>query len=185
MSSLEHGPFGEEDEAINLCRQQAFLGTFRVRVDNVTLPGFSAREVQHVKRLEEIFQVQGCFRLDSRNRAEATINSSTWRSVSVRSSLEAVSHRVPPELHIGTEETLSCFSGKCRLAAARGVLDGLDRWWPVSIYREGKLDNAAKFPFLTQSLMGHRRVGDIHTTSCSQLAPRKDAPNWSELLRVS
>ena len=137
-----YGPASHEDEAISLRRERVFLGTFRVRLDNISLPALTNHEIRHAKRLEDIFKVQGCFRLDPRNRAEATIDSPTWEVVSNRGLMEPQRRRVPPELHIGMNESVMCFSGKCRLTAAKGILEGVNRWWPVILYRRGERRSA-------------------------------------------
>ena len=138
MSDPRYGPASEEDERISLLQESLILGTFRVRLDNILLPTLTNHEIRHAKRLEDIFKSQGCFRLDPCNRAEATIDTPTWEVVSNRGLLGPQHHRIPPELHIGMNEAVLCFNGKCRLAAAKGILDGVDRWWPVILYRRGK-----------------------------------------------
>lgn len=139
MSALVRGPAGREDDAISLDRERALLGTFRMRLDSISLPALSNRETRHAERLADIFKVQGCFRLDPRNKVEATIDRQTWGNASSRSLIGPQHHRIPPELHLGLDESVLCFSGKCRLTAARYTLDGNDRWWPVVLYRKGEL----------------------------------------------
>lgn len=164
MPELLSGPAGREDGAISLDRERTLLGTFRMRLDSILLPALSNREIRHAERLADIFKVQGCFRLDPRNKVEATIDRRTWGNVSSRGLIGPQHHRIPPELHLGLDEAVSCFSGKCRLTAARCTLDGNDRWWPVTLYRKGELCRAAR-----QNLLLTRPRGIRGVSSASKL----------------
>lgn len=118
------------DCLLSILRQRAFLGTYRIRLDNIDLPPIPENRLHNISRLKRIFLAQKCLRYDPRNYIQATLsqrvfeqrNTSTDASDGLR------------ELLLAADDNVHCLHGSCRISAAKSVLRGRDRWWTVELY---------------------------------------------------
>nr|KAK5435729.1 hypothetical protein LTR18_009731 [Exophiala xenobiotica] len=125
----------DSDATLRTSRQRAFLGTFRIRLDNIQLSELSHQDKSHVKRLQAVFRAQGCLRLDPVNFIDATVGAATWHASSARLQGQQQVSTSFPELSLALEASVFCINGKCRVAAANQILEAADRWWTVTLYR--------------------------------------------------
>lgn len=117
-----------------LCSLQddAVLGIYRVRLENIELPTIPQNRRQNVSRLKKVFLTQRCFRYDPQNYIKATIRQDIFdHHCSIVRSSDGLN-----ELLLRAEDSVSCEHGSCRIKAAKLVLRGQNRWWTVVLYRE-------------------------------------------------
>lgn len=128
-----------------------FLGTAKVRLRNLgfehekeDLPGARTLDDRNVARLKNIFELEGCLRLDPEHHVPAIINVEELNAVIQQSpeiqAGQLQSCQTPPLLEFG-EKVLTCIHGRHRIAAASKILSPRDKWWTVDFYSAGKYKN--------------------------------------------
>ncbi len=122
--------------------EDSFLGTARVRLDNLSFdPRFGYDEPVH-DRVSRIFAKQGCLRLEPDSHVKALISKEQLREA-LRSSnctedqLRQPPNTVPVELVFPLDFELPCFCGQHRIVAAKEVLSPRNRWWCVDLFAQG------------------------------------------------
>ncbi|KAK3167632.1 hypothetical protein OEA41_010759 [Lepraria neglecta] len=94
---------------------------------------------KNVTRLTQIFELEGCHRLDLEHHVPAIIDDKVLQSnlrLSNITSLDLM-QRIPPKLKLPADFNLDCLHGKYRIAAAKSFLylpD--DKWWTVDLYSD-------------------------------------------------
>ena len=127
-------------------RHSKFRGTARVKLACLRLDDPSTEQKQflhpkNVKRLKEIYAVEGCKRLVPEHHVPALISSQELaapirRSETSQAALFHCADDEPPELRLPFEH-LTFLHGRHRLEAARGFLSDGDDWWTVDLYLDG------------------------------------------------
>lgn len=127
-------------------RASNYRGTVRVKLEALRfgVEGSRQPDVQNVKRLRQIFQDQGCYRLDPENRIPAVIDQQTLENAmqlsgTTLAALLQIPQTSPPFLKFPPGFQLQCLKGQSRAKAAEMVLRAEQRWWGVDLYLEGSL----------------------------------------------
>ena len=131
-------------------KQSSFRGSAKIQLKHLSfdddidhMPNglYSHLDPKNVDRLEEIFRLEGCQRLEEEHRIAATIDDQVLEEALGRSALtkaSLVQQSDPPELKFEATTTLRCLNGKHRIAAAQRVLVVGDKWWIVDLYTSGQ-----------------------------------------------
>ena len=95
---------------------------------------------KNVARLNKIFEIQDCLRLESDHHVPAMISEKLLQ-LSIRASGlsnggELLDRRIPPTLQLPPTTSLQCLHGRHRIAAARNFLLPDDKWWIVNLYSD-------------------------------------------------
>ena len=133
---LKHGESFLEEE-----RTRCFRGTIKIDMEHLHFdgPGFRDIDEPNVHRLTDIFEQQGCKRLEPDHHIPATVDDNlleTWLEDGQYSRDDILSRDASrwPFLRFCPNTTLQCLHGRHRLAAAERYLVGQDRWWVVDLY---------------------------------------------------
>ena len=95
---------------------------------------------KNIKRLEKIFELEGCLRLDPEHHIPVIIDLETLTQSLDQSDVrrgELFTSTTPPELLLPRRYRVNCLHGRHRVAAARNFLFASDRWWTVDLYSQG------------------------------------------------
>lgn len=121
-----------------------YQGTVKINLDQIVPhPSISSGfDRKNVERLLEIFNKDGCRRLDVRNHVTAIVSRhhlnvalhSAWLRPQSLISNPPDQH---PYLHFPTGN-VQCLHGQHRLKAAEELLAPSDQWWTVDLYLDGK-----------------------------------------------
>jgi hypothetical protein len=126
------------DEVANFAsaKHRQFRGLARVRLGDLQFDGNHTTSQQNVKRLDKIFQIEGCQRLDERNYIDvvATNNQICATQPECLQDAPPLAWQSSPVLCIGP---LRCLTGRHRVLAAQKYLDSNDQWWVARIYSDG------------------------------------------------
>lgn len=130
-------------------KQKAYLGLARVDLTAVTFDhhlGGCHREIsdKDIKRLVQIFRIEGCLNLRDDNflnvivnkdHLDAALAETRFRGQGYACLTRDANGRIPylPLLNV------SCLHGLHRVRAAERFLDEDDRWWAVRLYADGKV----------------------------------------------
>ena len=129
-------------------KKAAFRGRAKVAISNLRFEdayvhGTRPLDSSNIDRLEKIFELEGCLRLDPDHYVPAIINRDTFekalRNSGLQHDLLNTSPDEPKWLNLDPQSYLTCLHGRHRLAAARRFLDPSERWWVVDIYSDGLL----------------------------------------------
>ena len=124
-------------------KQRAYLGAIKYPLQYLEVEDDSVNPRQtdpkNIKRLLSIFKLEGCCRLEPRNRVPVLISVAQYERLIERlpergSTLKNCTIE-PPESTLA--EKLVCLHGKHRLEAARRYLGSGQRWWIIDLYRDG------------------------------------------------
>jgi len=126
LTATSHG------RLVRSLQDDAALGVYRVRLDNIDIPVIARNRIKNVTRLKKVFLAQRCLRHEPRNYIQATIQQDVLEH---RSSIAQSSDGLN-ELLLRAEDSVYCKHGSCRIKAAKAVLRGQDRWWTVALYKE-------------------------------------------------
>ena len=139
------------DGELATLRANCYRGVVRVPLStldfNHPLALEKHREVskQNVQRLEQIFEQNGCLRLQEENVINAIVYDEELPSLLSSSTLTAEQLQQiawacdAPALDLGN---LRCLSGLHRIEAAKRYLDDNDKWWIVRLFSAGMLFSA-------------------------------------------
>ena len=132
------------DTTLQNARHRLFIGTVRIRLDKIIFPDDISLKNENIDRLVHIFKIQDCLRLEPQNHLSALIDAAALddylRCSSLRrEQLRPLSSDTPPELRLPANRVLSCQQGQSRIAAAKVLLQGQNRWWTVDLYLKGDL----------------------------------------------
>ena len=136
----ENDDLGEEEFVA--IKERSFLGIARIPLDALDF-NHELQKVHRVlsdravARLENIFEKEGCLRLQDENHISAVVDEDelVW-ALAVTGLERGNLPRHPsggdiPELGL---MHVRCLHGLHRVNAAKRVLDGVDRWWTVRLY---------------------------------------------------
>ena len=110
-------------------------GYARVKLNDVEFDTGRDLDDRNVKRLINIFKLQGCRREDPANAIPIVVGKELLAEVLARHGLHALTLRsfVPAQLPCITAKVI-CLHGKHRICASREFLEGSDQWWTVKVF---------------------------------------------------
>lgn len=127
------------DDFLQKDKAQHFEGSAKVPITQLDfLP--STLDVKNIVRLRQIFNLEGCFRLDPANRIPAIVTQSEIKKALDHAKLQKSRLTKPNSipLYLAFEGTkLLCLYGRHRIAAVKDVLNAGDRWWTIDLYSGG------------------------------------------------
>ncbi len=96
---------------------------------------------KNIARLEKIFDIEGCLRLDPEHRIPVLIDDGDLKASLHQANLasaELFTSNIPPALPFPENYRLICLHGRHRIAAAQNFLLAGDKWWTVDFYSESR-----------------------------------------------
>ena len=129
--------------------QSNFQGTAKVLLRHLSFPSQQENRAgdlhlnhRNIARLVQIFNIEGCHRLDPANHIPVLIDEDSLQQSLVQSGLTKVDllkKHTPPLLRLEETAVLDCLHGRHRIAAAHEFLLPVDKWWAVDLYFDGML----------------------------------------------
>jgi len=131
------------DSALAAERSRAYRGHAKVQIQYLKFEddnqmGARALDSKNIARLVQIFELEGCFRLEPEHYVPALVNRQALDAVLSEARMNAtdlLQCGEPPTLNINFP--LVCLHGKHRLHAAGQFLNPNDKWWVVDLYLDG------------------------------------------------
>ncbi|KAF1349754.1 hypothetical protein BDV97DRAFT_376998 [Delphinella strobiligena] len=128
--------------------------------------GARTLDEKNVIRLSDIYQLEGCHRLEPEHSVPAIISEATLMEALNRSGVnqsELLAPGVlPPTLQLPSSYSLHVLHGQHRIEAAKRFLDPLDHWWVVDLYADS-LPDALRLEVRTEYLNSRSFCdGDIY-----------------------
>lgn len=125
-------------------KQSCFRGSAKIHLKHIN---FECDDLyldpKNVARLLQVFQLEGCFRLDLEHHIPAIIDEDELRRSLQKSGIasgDLFRRQAPPTLDLDTSTTtLKCLHGRHRIEAAKEHLLPGDKWWTVDLYSNGTL----------------------------------------------
>ncbi len=146
-----------------LNQSRAFCGSIkcpirRLRFESITIDPRQL-DLKNVARILEIFNLEGCRRLELQNHVPALISQTV---------LHALLQGVPggrledevPSL-VDPKHDLKCLHGRHRIEAAKKYLHPDDKWWIVDLYVDGILPSPLKPATLIVVDLGEVEVNEL------------------------
>ena len=164
-------------------KNKAFCGTFRIPLCKLGYedPDVNPRQldVKNVKRLQKIFELEGCLRLEPDNYIPALIS---------RSLLSDLPNLVGEPADLAVEPpmfdpsvSLRCLHGRHRIEAARQHLALTGKWWVVNLYVEDHLSPLSCLTLRSESQNSKSFFdGDIyrHLRICQHIGDQRGKKKW-------
>lgn len=117
-----------------------FRGFARVDLTTLSFDHSRALSIRNVKRLQKIFELEGCQRQDDRNFVDALISEEQLQCVLVKQPLalqkEPIQKWEGQPILIASQ--LSCLTGQHRIKAAQQHLDTNDCWWIARMFTDSE-----------------------------------------------
>lgn len=131
------------ESRMNAERSRTYRGRAKVSIhvllfESDNQMGSRPLDPKNVTRLLQIFQLEGCLRLEPEHHVPVLINIQVLNAVLGDARLQSgdlMTCKDPPKLNINVP--LLCLHGKHRLKAANEFLDPHDKWWVVDLYLDG------------------------------------------------
>lgn len=125
-------------------RCRTYQGTAKVNISQITPhPSISQHmNTKNVERLCEVFDKEGCRRLDIYNHVSAVVSREHLHEALQAGRVNAADMMTDqpsrcPHLHFSTG-SIQCLHGQHRLKAGEHYLPSIDQWWTVDLYLDGK-----------------------------------------------
>ena len=134
----------EEEHARFIDRRVHFRGTARIHLDALRFdnkPGSHFIDPKNITRLVQIFELEGCLRLDLEHHVPAIISQDVFERslrISKITGGDLLEGQNPPELRLPSYSSIRCLHGIHRIEAAHKFLLAGDRWWTVDLYSDGQ-----------------------------------------------
>ena len=131
------------DSALASERSRAYRGHAKVQIQHLKFEddsqmGAGALDSKNITRLVQIFELEGCFRLELEHYVPALVNRQALDAVLSEARMNAMDLLQcgePPTLNVTFP--LVCLHGKHRLHAAGQFLNPNNKWWVVDLYLDG------------------------------------------------
>lgn len=153
------------DEVTNFAyaKHREFRGLARVGLSDLQFDEDHTIFPQNVHRLNKIFQIEGCQRLDERNYIDVVATDSQLYTVQPGCLQDAPPKAwgSSPVLGVGP---LKCLTGQHRVRAAQKYLDANDQWWVARVYSDSMLRTIYCHPISTDT------SPDLSRSPCQRLA---------------
>lgn len=131
------------DTEVYLNKQSCYRGRAKLRLGNIRfeaphLPGSRCLDEKNVHRLINIFDAEGCHRLDVEHSIPVLLDANVLTHALQSSNLEQRdlldARHVPPELILSDDQCVVALHGQHRIEAARQYFHDHDRWWVADLY---------------------------------------------------
>lgn len=146
--------YTEDELRLTTERSRKYQGTAKINISQIAFhPSFSQHlDQKNVERLCEIFDKEGCRRLDVYNHASAVVSRQHLHDAlrAARISADEMMTNQPnryPHLQFPTGQ-VECLHGQHRLKAGEEHLSPIDQWWTVDLYLDGKLSITEPWSFV-------------------------------------
>ena len=150
---MDESMYTEDELRLTTERSQKYQGTAKVNISQIALhPSLSQHlDQKNVERLCEIFDKEGCRRLNPHNHVSAVVSRQHLHNAlqAARVSANEMMTNQPnlyPHLQFSTGQ-VECLHGQHRLKAGEEHLSPIDQWWAVDLYLDGK-SNTASWSFI-------------------------------------
>ena len=164
-------------------KNKAFCGAFRIPLCKLRHeePDINPRQldVKNVKRLQKIFELEGCLRLEPDNYIPALISRSILPDLPKLVGGPADLAVEPPMFDPSV--SLRCLHGRHRIEAARQHLALTGKWWVVNLYVEDHLSEPSRLTLRSESQNSKSFFdGDIYRQLriCQQLGDQGGKKKW-------
>lgn len=134
-------------------RSRKYQGTAKINISQIAPhPSvFHHLDANNVERLCEIFDKEGCRRLDVCNHVTAVVSRrhllDALRAARViEADMTTNQPNRYPHLQFSAGQ-VKCLHGQHRLKAGEEYLSTIDQWWVVDLYLDGKLKTPRSLPF--------------------------------------
>lgn len=128
-------------------RQIYYKGMAKIKLghlvfDNGDVKGGRCLDKRNVRRLVEVFRIEGCKPYEPEHRISALVSRQQLQEALDLSGILETDLRQqqssPRELHFNTDRVLQCLYGKHRIEAAQIFHeDSRDKWWIIELYDDG------------------------------------------------
>lgn len=141
-------PDVEEELHRELCSY--FRGSAKIRLVHLEPEEYNYFNLDegNVARLQEVFKLQGCLRLNPEHHIRALISNETLEGALRTSELRPQDLYQLDEfedLALGEGVRVTVLQGRHRVQAAKRFCEGDDRWWVVDLYDDRKLSTKVVF----------------------------------------
>ena len=145
-------------DALFLQKQYHYRGCAKISLHNLkfedeNVAGGRTVDPKNIARLIEVFESEGCLRLEAENHIPALIGETPLgdclRNSSVSQAALLDFRQDPPFLHLADGQCLVALHGKHRIKAAENFLEPFDRWWVVDLYNSSESPAGLLLPALT------------------------------------
>ena len=123
-------------------KRRVFLGSVKYSLKHLvedTTANPRQTDQKNIKRLLNIYRLEGCLRLELENHVPAVVSHDQYQRIVAtlpKGELQLRDlYEEPPQANLA--EDLVCLHGKHRLQAARRFLGLGDKWWIVDLYTDG------------------------------------------------
>lgn len=124
------------------CRK--YQGTAKINIDQITPHTSVSQQInkKNVERLCEVFDKEGCRRLNVYNHVSAVVSMQHLHEALQAAGVNTTDLLTDqpsrfPHLHF-LAGSIKCLHGQHRLKAAEHYLPSIDQWWTVDLYLDGK-----------------------------------------------
>ncbi|KAL2048962.1 hypothetical protein ABVK25_010815 [Lepraria finkii] len=122
-------------------KQSNFRGSAKIHLRHLNYDSdTSFLDPKNVARLVQIFELEGCLRLDLEHHIPAVIGNDVLQHSLNASGVnrnDLFTPGIPPTLDFPAQVALTCLHGKHLIAAAQEFVEPLDKWWTVDLYSDG------------------------------------------------
>ena len=144
VPTMDESMYTEDELRLTTERSRKYQGTAKINISQIALhPSVSQHSDQkNVERLCEIFDKEGCRRLDVYNHVSAVVSRQHLHDAlrAARVSTNEMMTNQPnryPHLQFSAGQ-VECLHGQHRLKAGEEYLSPIDQWWAVDLYLDGK-----------------------------------------------
>jgi hypothetical protein len=114
-----------------------------LKFEDQKVEGARTLDRENVLRLINIFETEGCYRLEPEHYISALISQETLDKGLRKSNLTQAGlldyQSEPPELLLDDDSTVVCLYGQHRIEAGKAYLALREKWWVVRLYLDSKL----------------------------------------------
>lgn len=145
--------------ALYLQKQYHYRGCAKIYIHNLEfenehVAGGRTIDPKNIARLVEVFESEGCHRLEAENHIPALIDDAFLENCLHESSIDHAAlldlQQEPPFLRLADGQQLIALHGKHRIKAAEKYLEPFDRWWVIDLYNSSRWQTAMPRIELTQ-----------------------------------
>jgi Protein of unknown function (DUF3723) len=121
-------------------RGNALINIKHLTFEDAQVPGTRALDEKHVAWLVQVFELEGCDRLDEDHRIPAIVSKTVLSDALKKSNISEdtlLNNDEPPRLRFDDRVRLTCLRGRHRIAAADEFLLPGDKLWVVDLFDDG------------------------------------------------
>jgi hypothetical protein len=143
---MDESIYTESELRVETERCRKYQGTAKIDISQIAPhPSVSQHiDSKNVERLCEIFDKEGCRRLDVHNHVSAVVSRQQLHEALRVAQADAADLMTDqpsryPHLQFSAGQ-VECLHGRHRLKAGEDYLSPVDQWWTVDLYLDGKLE---------------------------------------------